>query len=149
MSDFKQWAIAVCVICVITAVYKMLMPKGNIKKCADVTMSLVVLVVMLSPLFSGKTFFPELNGGIDIFSDYKNIEDNKGYKSVISQTVINVLDKNNILYNSVDVDMNIDDDGYIIIKCIEINLDNATQKDEVLELVKKETQFDEQVFKIR
>ena len=47
---FYSWAIAVACVAVITSMFEMLLPSGNIKKFARVGLGLAMVLALISPL---------------------------------------------------------------------------------------------------
>ncbi len=48
MDNIKQWAVTICIICITTGVLNFLIPKGTVKKSAEISISLLLLISLIS-----------------------------------------------------------------------------------------------------
>ncbi len=50
MQGFFNWAINVATVALLTAMFEMLLPAGNIKKFARVSLGLVMVIALIEPI---------------------------------------------------------------------------------------------------
>lgn len=148
MDIFKKWSVAVIGVCTVSAIIKMLMPNGNIKKCASVVLSLCVMLVMLTPISTKYGDFSEILYKTDFLEDFEYEKKQFEYNIVVEKAVENSLIKQKIDYINITSVLNIDDNEYIIIESIDIETNSDVSDEEIKSLVSNDTQFEPQVIRI-
>ena len=135
MEYIKAWAASLIALMLITAILKFLTPSGNIKKTANAVISVIVLIILLSPLGKiGKTEFeiPDLN------IDFESVQnENTVYGNAVRKAVEDALSERKIEFENVTVNSRFND-GYIEIESVEVKLNDIRNYDAaVLAIVEK------------
>ncbi|HZJ78838.1 MAG TPA: hypothetical protein VFD52_08580 [Clostridia bacterium] len=132
MDEVKKWALCVTFSTFIGAIIYIFSPKGALDKSMRTVISVFILAALLSPLINGN--------GVDFqtFSSMYSVQPNKEtdieqlVNEQIKQGIVNitkaeieaVLAQNNIDNGQILIITDISEDGSIIIKQVEIILDN-------------------------
>lgn len=141
MKDFKAWCIEFCLIMIITAVIRFLIPECKLKKTADTMLALIIVLTLVSPFANNsnlKSFDFDFNKTGEIVSDGENIQ----YDSAIESYVENLMHSNGVDIDYVKAKTDIDSEGYIIVKSINIKLTDYSQKETALKILEEESEID-------
>ena len=133
MEYFKSWIISICGACIITAIFKIIVSDSNVKKSVNIFLSMFVFLYTIIPIgdvFSNINF--NLENNIET-KTYKETYEN-GYETILIKSIENICEKYDCKINYINVDSYIDNDGYLVVNKIELQLNNSEKND----LVKKE-----------
>ena len=87
MDYIKSWAVSLIGLLLITAILKYLMPSGSVKKSADTVISIMVLIMLISPLGILK------NTELSLPEISFNFNEQKGDEQVYSSAVKKLLNR--------------------------------------------------------
>lgn len=149
MESFKIWILSVCVFSVVLSLYKLLLPEGNIKRAGETVFSLLLLMVMVSPLMQvkNKDFSFHFTAS-DIFSEQAAKAEVRPYKEAVEKAVSDALSAKQIEHNEVLADMNIENETNIIINNIFISVKDGTDEDTVRQAIAENTMISADVITI-
>lgn len=147
MENVKLWVLSVCVFSVIISIYKVLLPNGNIKKTGITVFSVLLIFIMIKPLFSAKNEFQNLDLYIenDFFSEAATLNNKKIYKDAIIKTVSDTLNKHQIVFEEIAVDMNITNENNIEINNICLSVDSESDDEKIKDIIETETGFSKEI----
>lgn len=121
METFKSWLLSVCGASAISALCKILISKSKLKKISNVFFSIFVLFYMLLPLdniYHDKNFDDLITYDESSFdTNYKN-----GYQKMVTEAIKNICNENNTEIISVDIDSYIDEDGYLVVNTLTVDI---------------------------
>lgn len=131
MEYFKSWIISICAAGIITSIYKIIVSDSNVKKSVSIFLSMFVFLYTIIPIgnvFSNFGFESEIETKTHI-ETYEN-----GYETILTKTIENVCEKYGCEISYINIDSYIDNDGYLVVNKIELQLNNNEKND----IVKKE-----------
>lgn len=146
MDYIKSWAVSLIGLLLITAVLKYLMPSGSVKKSADTVISIMVLIMLISPLGILKNTelsLPEISFN---FNEQKG--DEQVYGSAVKKAVEQALDSKQIVYKSVNAVTETDSEGYVVINRVEVELENTDYAQTALKAIEEETGIEREAVRI-
>lgn len=121
MDMFKSWILSVCGASIITSLCKILLSKSKIRKTSGIFLSVFVLFYMILP-----------NGNYSFHNNFENIEEHEessfdlnykdGYEKIVIEAVKKICEVNNVKIISYDIDSYIDEDGYLFVDYITIDI---------------------------
>lgn len=141
MDNFKIWILSLCGATAITSLFKILLSGSSLNKVLNVFFSIFILFYTVIPLqsfindYSYKSKFDEEK--IDYNEFYKD-----GFEEVIKSSVENVCADMKIQVQSFDISSYINDDGYLCVKQLVIDIDNNERIDEVKTELKKQLGYE-------
>ena len=121
MNELKRWGINIIVILFVCAALKYLIPQGSIKKTADTVLTLLVFILMLSPLADSDIksiyiHFPQ--------SDYTQTDYvNTGNEYLVEKVVSQKLNDEGIEYDNLEIIGETDSEGVYCIDEIRIDIE--------------------------
>ena len=130
MNFFKEWSLCVCISLVISVVFSLFTPQGNMKSFYKIMLGIFIFVSFIYPFgnFSAADF------KTDILYDTFELNENasEGYENQINSSVKKLLSDNNIIGANVSssADFNIES-GELEIKEIVIYLPDEYSKKDV------------------
>lgn len=129
MDGIKEWAIMLCTVSVGSAFVVFLIPDGNLKKTANVVITLFLLSVVILPIFGNDSFdidVPEIS--IDDFPDeYDYLQDFSEFfishsENVARQQITDILSEICSDKFNIHVNVNADADGNAVLSDIHITI---------------------------
>ncbi len=121
MDMFKSWILSVCGASTITSLCKILLSKSKIRKTSGIFLSVFVLFYMILP-----------NGNYNFHNNFENNEEHEessfdlnykdGYEKIVIESVKKICEENNVKIISYDIDSYIDEDGYLFVDYITIDI---------------------------
>lgn len=127
MERIGIWGISVCVFSVIIVLFKAMFPQGNIKKTGETVMVLLMLLVMLQP-------FTKMNLNSDVlippitWYDYAEIQEKSAYDTALQQVILEMLLKNNIHADEIQLQTEIDHEQYLVLTALKIKTEADTEE---------------------
>lgn len=82
MDWIRDFSLSICITIIISIIYSMLVPKGNMEKTVRFTLSVFFLTCLVSPFITNP---PQFNLDLDRFASTQNIEDYEVVKSTIEE----------------------------------------------------------------
>ncbi len=146
MDYIKSWAVSLIGLLLITAILKYLMPSGSVKKSADTVISIMVLIMLISPLGILKNTelsLPEISFN---FNEQKG--DEQVYSSAVKKAGAQALDSKQIIYKSVNAVTETDSEGYVVINRVEVELENTEDAQTALKAIEEETGIEREAVRI-
>lgn len=142
MEYFKTWIFSLCGAGIITSVFRILVSNSHVKKTVNIFLSMFVFLYTIIPIENIISDFDfqydndiETNSYTDIYKD--------GYETIIVKSIENVCDKHNVSIVNININSYIDNDGYLVIEKIELELSND-DKNQIVAMELKE-QFNYEV----
>ena len=141
MSNIKLWLLSVCVFSVIMSLFRILLPRGNVKKTAGTALSLIFLLFIISSAAkNGEEAFSQSD--FSVFGDEteKTAADNmSAYEIAVEK----------IEYERITFDMNKTADDIIEISnvCLSVPY-NSPSDDEIISAVTDYTGFSREIIRI-
>ncbi|HIZ56586.1 MAG TPA: stage III sporulation protein AF [Firmicutes bacterium] len=144
MQGIREWAFAICLTLIGTAVFGMLVPKGKIEKSIQFTISLLFILCLVSPFVSG-----EIDLDFSAAVSYAPQADSSQLEDVVTQQVLDVtaarlgaeterlLTEAGHSFEKVAVNMTIDQDNRIFISDIRVVLPSGVDTGAVSALIEK------------
>lgn len=129
MDGIKEWAIMLCSVSVGSAFVFFLIPDGNLKKTANVVITLFLLSVVILPVFGEDSFdieipdffiddFPDESDYLQDFSEFIMARS----ENVAKQQIADVLSEICSDKYSINVNINPDADGNAVLSDIQITI---------------------------
>ncbi|MBQ9532076.1 MAG: hypothetical protein IJR70_08385 [Eubacterium sp.] len=133
MDFFKQWSFCVCLTLIISVVFSVLSPSGEMKRFYKITIAVFIFISFIYPLKDFDTKDININSGQQIFEINEN--SNKGYENEINRKIKDFLKSKKIPANvSSEVSFNLEN-SEIEIKDVVITIPDGFNKDDVKSLV--------------
>ena len=130
MEFFKNWILSLCGAGIITSVFKILVSNSNVKKTVNIFLSMFVFLYTIIPI---ESIFDSFK--IDFKEDFETktyAEIYKdGYETIIVNSIENVCKNHNVTIVNINIDSYIDNDGYLIVKKIELDL-SSNDKSQII-----------------
>lgn len=131
METIKMWAVGVCASAVIAAVYKILVPAGNMKKVSEVLLSLFLLAALVLPFLQAKS--RELNWDF-LESDfleqtYSENSPQEIYRRATEEAVRSILNGMKITVCEIRTDMHTNADGNIVWNELCLSIEGLSEAD--------------------
>lgn len=132
METFKLWILSVSGATLIATLLKVLLSNSSLKKSINVFLSVFVLLYTVLPI-----------SNLDInIKDAKtnNVEDfnefyKQGYISIITESIKNVCEENNVTVIKVNVDSYIDEDGILCVNELFVDIKETGKEEQISELI--------------
>lgn len=147
MDNFKIWCISFCILLVITSSMRFLVPECKMKKVSDSVLSLIVLLVMVVPFTdqSAKSKY-NFDFGLQEYSD--SASDTIAYETALGKYIKDTLEAEGIACEAVEVSAELDEEGYIAVKSIDVVVTQAQNAENAIEIIKNKCGFDAEKVKI-
>lgn len=142
MEYFKTWIFSLCGAGIITSIFKILVSNSNVKKSINIFLSMFVFLYTIIPIESMISDF-EININNDTETNSYNDVYKDGYETIIIKSIEKVCENNNVSIINININSYIDNDGYLVVEKIEIELSDSN-KNQIIERELKE-QFDYEV----
>ena len=137
MEQIKAWAAGLIAMLLVTALLKFLTPVGNIKKTSNAVISIIVLILLVSPFKNtdfGSFEIPEIN------IDYKSMQnENTLYANAVKTAVEDALKEQSIEFKTVTVNSSLSEDGYLEIESIEVLLNDLNDTALAIDAISEKT----------
>ena len=144
MENFKVWIISLCGAGIISSLFKILVSNSNVKKSVNIFLSMFVFLYTIIPI---ENVISDLK--IDTIEDYDDSEYTEiyksGYETIIIKTIENVCASNGVTILSVNIDSYIDENQYLVVNRIELEL-NTDEKNQIIQKELKEKSDIEVIF---
>lgn len=141
MEYFKTWIFSLCGAGIITSVFRILVSNSNVKKTVNIFLSMFVFLYTVIPIENIISDFDfqfendiETSSYTDIYKD--------GYETIIVKSIENVCDKHNISIVNININSYIDNDGYLVIEKIELELSNDDKNQIVAKELKEQFNYE-------
>ena len=151
MSNIKLWLLSVCVFSVIMSLFRILLPRGNVKKTAGTALSFIFLMFIIS---SASKNWEEAFSQPDfsVFGDEteETAADNmSAYEIAVEKSLAEALSSREIEYEKITFDMNKTADDIIEISnvCLSVPY-NSPSDDEIISAVTDYTGFSREIIRI-
>lgn len=124
MEDIKCWILEICVFSAVVSLYKLLLPNGNVKRAGEIVFSLLMLLVLVSPLakFQKSSFSSgagtEFGGPNDVQEE--SFAEAALYERAVCKAVREALKRKQIPCFGVQARTNIGEASDIVISDIEV-----------------------------
>lgn len=141
MEYFKTWIFSLCGAGIITSVFRILVSNSNVKKTVNIFLSMFVFLYTVIPIENIISDFDfqfendiETSSYTDIYKD--------GYETIIIKSIENVCDKHDVSIVNININSYIDNDGYLIIEKIELELSNDDKNQIVAKELKEQFNYE-------
>lgn len=145
MEFFKSWLISVCGASAITSLCKILISKSKLRKTSNIFLSMFVLLYMILPLYNDqikKSYeYTEEYEEINFDLNYKD-----GYEKIIYESIKNTCNENNVEIISLDISSYIDENGYLFVDLISVDIDNNAKAIDIESQIRNKFGFEVTVF---
>ena len=144
MSNIKLWLLSVCVFSVIMSLFRILLPRGNVKKTAGTALSLIFLLFIISSAAkNGEEAFSQSD--FSVFGD----DNMSAYEIAVEKSLAEALSSREIEYEKITFDMNKTADDIIEISnvCLSVPY-NSPSDDEIISAVTDYTGFSREIIRI-
>jgi|GEM_PF-7044144 len=120
MDNLKVWMISLCGATAITAIIKIILSESNLKKSVDVFCAIFILFYTIIPISTRFDNGYKLNS----FEKYEaDIQLEDGYNRIISESIHNICENMAVEIISLEIDSYVDEDNYLNINKITLNID--------------------------
>lgn len=141
MEHFKIWIISLCIAGIISSVFKILVSNSNVKKSVNIFLSLFVFLYTVLPIENIISDF-KLNIENDYeLSSYDEIYKN-GYETIIIKSIESICVKNDVTLQNINIDSYIDENHYLVVNRIEIELSNDEKNHIIQDELKEKFNFE-------
>ncbi len=131
MDFFKIWILSLCGATAITSLFRILLSNSSLNKVLNIFFTLFVLFYTIMPmqsLFSDKIYIDiSLETPTENSDVYKN-----GYEQIVELSIENECKKLDVEVLSCNITSYMNDDGYLFVESIEIDIDD----DNKIEIIK-------------
>lgn len=141
MNDIKNWCMGFCILMFSISIMRFLIPESKMKKVSDSVLSLIVVLLLFIPFLDTKNDIAE-KWDFDISEYFEYSKENPEYNIALERYIINTLSNFDINTKNVDVICELDEEGYIIIKEIYIKVEQVSDKEKILKIIKDECKLD-------
>ena len=143
MSNIKLWLLSVCVFSVIMSLFRILLPRGNVKKTAGTALSLIFLLFIISSAAkNGEEAFSQSD--FSVFGDEteETAADNmSAYEIAVEKSLAEALSSREIEYETADDIIEISN------VCLSVPY-NSPSDDEIISAVTDYTGFSREIIRI-
>lgn len=131
MEYFKNWILSLCGAGIISSVFKILVSNSNVKKTVNIFLSMFVFLYTIIPI---ESMFDSFKFDYENNFDAKSYEEiyKDGYETIIVNSIENVCKNYNVSIVNINIDSYIDNDGYLVVKNIELEL-SSNEKSKIIE----------------
>lgn len=141
MDNIKLWMLSLCGATAITAIFKILLSDSTLKKVINVFFSIFILFYILSPL----NYLIKSNKFSVDFNDYETNNDKiyiSGYEEIVKKSIENICQNMSVNILDIEIDSYLNDDGYLFINFLEIDIDDNNRISEVESKINKQLGYE-------
>lgn len=141
MDNMKLWMLSLCGATAITAIFKILLSDSNLKKVINIFFSIFILFYILMPI---KYFIKNDSQNVE-FGHYE-ISSNelyvKGYEEIITKSIESICSKMSVNILNIQIDSYIDEEGFLYINSLEIDIDDNSRIFEIKSAINKQLGYE-------
>ncbi len=147
MENFKTWAISICVFSVVLLFYRMLFPKGNMKKTGETVISVLLLFMMIQP-------FTQLQTDAGVLPPQTRQEDfyDSGqtayYTLALVSAVSDSLAKIGVQADAIHATASLDEEHYLVLSALELAVSTDRSDAEIKAHLQKNLEIPEELITI-
>lgn len=152
METIRQWAVSICITLVATAIFSMLIPKGNMEKVMKFMLSIFFISCLLAPFLGG---MPQIDLAAEAaeLTNYTAINEQMQdqirqlSEANLCRAIDEMLQQEGYQAKKVEAEVNILEDDSISITNITVTLEQTEEKNvqRVREFVEKQTAIHTQI----
>jgi hypothetical protein len=138
MDNIKLWAFSLSGALVVTSIFRLIINKSSLYKSINIFLSMFIFLYTIVPL---EYVTNDLNF-MSVFVDDEQTYDEfykDGYEKIIIKAIKNICSENNVLISNINIDSYIDENGYLIVNNIEIEIDSLSQANEIVKVIYEKT----------
>lgn len=140
MDIFKNWILSVCGATVVVSFIKIFIGNSNVKKSLNTFLAIFLLFYTVMPLGNSKANFNNIN-------IYDNTEQTKdytleGYNKIVYESIKTICTENNIKVLDIEINSYIDNNGFVCINSLTVNIDDENKKELIRNEIKTRTGFE-------
>ncbi len=140
METIKSWILSVCGAILISSLAKIFLSKSKLRKTTNIFLSLFVLFYTVLPIsnvsvnnFDNKYTYNEKSFDLN----YKD-----GYDKIVVESIRNLCKEYKIEIISFDMDSYIDEDGYLVVNNLTIDISDKSRIIETESIIKQNLGFE-------
>ena len=140
MDTFKLWILSVCGASVISSLCRVLLSKSKLRKSTNIFLSLFVLFYTVLPIsnFGVKNIDNSYTYNENTFDfNYKD-----GYEKIVVESIKKLCEKHDVEIISFDMDAYIDEDGYLVVNSLTIDISDNSKIIETESIIKQNLGFE-------
>ena len=141
MDNMKLWMLSLCGATAITAIFKILLSDSNLKKVINIFFSIFILFYILMPV---KYFIKNDSQNVDFGNN--EISSNeiyvKGYEEIITNSLEIICSKMSVNILNTQIDSYIDEEGFLYINSLEIDIDDNSRIFEIKSAINKQLGYE-------
>ncbi len=136
MDNFKLWIISFCGTGIISSLFKILVSNSNVKKSVDIFLSMFVFLYTVIPI--GNLMY-DIKFDIEI-SEKASYEDlyKNGYEAIVTESIEKICSSNDIEIEDIYIDSYLDENQYLVINKVELELSHNENNNEIKRAIKEE-----------
>lgn len=136
MDNFKLWIISFCGAGIISSLFKILVSNSNVKKSVDIFLSMFVFLYTVIPI--GNLMY-DIKFDIEI-SEKASYEDlyKNGYEAIVTESIEKICSSNDIEIEDIYIDSYLDENQYLVINKVELELSHNENNNEIKRAIKEE-----------
>lgn len=141
MDNIKLWMLSLCGATAITAIFKILISDSTLKKVINIFFSIFILFYILTPL---NNFMKSNNSNLN-FNDYETNNNDiyiGGYEEIIKKSIENICKEMSVNILDIEMDSYINNDGYLCINLLEIDIDDNNRILEIESAINKKLGYE-------
>lgn len=141
MEFFKNWILSLCGAGIITSLFKILVSNSNVKKTVNIFLSMFVFLYTIIPI---ESMFDSFKFDYENNFDAKSYEEiyKDGYETIIVNSIENVCKNYNASIVNINIDSYIDNDGYLVVKKIELELSSKDKSQIIVKELKDKFNYE-------
>lgn len=141
MEFIKQWTLTISATLIISIIFSLLTPKGNMGRFFKVVLAMFIFVSFIYPIKNADFDFE-----FPMFDESEFIDSQENsYENIIKTNIENILNEGNYLNSKVNASISIKDDE-ISVNCLEIGILDEFDKTEVKNYIADKTGFHAEVY---
>lgn len=141
MDFVKQWTLTVSTTLIISIIFSLLTPKGNMGRFYKIILSVFIFISFVYPLTENNfsISLPEFDGTIIVD------EQQKSYENIVENTIKNKLNSAGYKNSSVSADISYED-NLITVNSLKVLIQDNYDINEVKSYIKKEMGYNPEVY---
>lgn len=141
MDFIKQWTLTISVTLIISIIFSLLTPKGNMGRFFKVVLAMFIFVSFIYPVKYADFDFVLPSFDEAAFEDSQE----SSYKKIIEANIINALDEGNYINSKVNLNITLKNEE-ISVNSLEIGILDEFDKKEVKKFIEDKTGFNAEVY---